>query len=284
MQDQSKETSCSSASQVTELQKELADAKDKLNIITQKFVNSRKERDQAKKESKELQEEIIQLQSNMRHMIPCFSNTSSNFPMMNEIQNITSEFYKCECQDVFFDLLSPELNLDGVVYFFQHILPVVQDHIQKYFLPSNQTILKVACLKTLDGPIMNVLKKVYQQNWKEIQQNCFPESFAKGLMNRIQNTLSIGDEQADVNDAILEFIQKTCEICFQLAVSEPTLVLDNQKVGKSVAFSSFNYESIDGFIKNGDECLIILPAVYKSHLGGEMVIKAHVLPTNYEFP
>jgi hypothetical protein len=38
--------------------------------------------------------------------------------MQNEMANIVSEFYKCDAQDVFFDLLCPELNLDGVVFFF----------------------------------------------------------------------------------------------------------------------------------------------------------------------
>lgn len=39
---------------VTELQKELVDNKDKLKVVTQKFANIRKERDQLKQENKEL--------------------------------------------------------------------------------------------------------------------------------------------------------------------------------------------------------------------------------------
>ena len=46
------------------------------------------------------------------------SNTSQSFPMFNELANVVSELYKCDCADVFFDLLCPELNLDGVVYFY----------------------------------------------------------------------------------------------------------------------------------------------------------------------
>jgi len=44
---------------------------------------------------------------------------------------------------------------------------------------------------------------------------------------------------------------------------------------------------MDGFIKTGDECYIILPAVHKYNQGGglgEVIIKANVLPLNYEFP
>ena len=54
----------------------------------------------------------------MRSMVPCPSNTSQSFPMFGELTNIVSEYYKCDCQDVFFDILSSELNLDGVVYFY----------------------------------------------------------------------------------------------------------------------------------------------------------------------
>ena len=47
----------------SELQKELEDTKDKLKIMTTKFGAARKERDQLKTENKELQDEVIQLQS-----------------------------------------------------------------------------------------------------------------------------------------------------------------------------------------------------------------------------
>ena len=54
----------------------------------------------------------------MRSMVPCPTNTSQSFPMYNELTNIISEFYKVDCVDIFFDVLSSELNLDGVIYFF----------------------------------------------------------------------------------------------------------------------------------------------------------------------
>ena len=49
-------------SNIQDLQKDLADTKEKLKIVTQKFANTRKERDQLKTENKELQDEIIQVQ------------------------------------------------------------------------------------------------------------------------------------------------------------------------------------------------------------------------------
>jgi hypothetical protein len=101
-------------------------------------------------------------------MVPCFSNTSSAFPMQNELQNIASEFYKCDCQDVFFDLLCPELNLDGVVFFFQNTIPLVVENIEKHFQPVEAILKKVSNMQSLDGAIVNVLRKTYQSNWRAI--------------------------------------------------------------------------------------------------------------------
>jgi len=56
--------------------KELADTKESLRAVTQKFATARKERDQLKTENKELQAEVMQLQHSMRQMVPCVSNTS----------------------------------------------------------------------------------------------------------------------------------------------------------------------------------------------------------------
>jgi hypothetical protein len=55
--------------------------------------------------------------------------------MFNELVNKVSEAYKCDCQDVFFDLLCPELNLEGVVYFYKTIFPAVVETTHKHFAP-----------------------------------------------------------------------------------------------------------------------------------------------------
>ena len=87
------------------MEEELKDTKNKLSIITQKFATSKKEVMDLKKENKELFNEIIQLQGNIRQMVPGFSNTGSSFPLFTELLNEVSEFLKCDCQDAFFDLL-----------------------------------------------------------------------------------------------------------------------------------------------------------------------------------
>lgn len=60
----------------------------------------------------------MNLQSNLRQMVAGFSNTSSNFPIHNEIGAKFAEFYKYECLEMFFDILCPELSLKGIIRFY----------------------------------------------------------------------------------------------------------------------------------------------------------------------
>jgi hypothetical protein len=81
--------------------------------------------------------------------------------MFNELNNSVSEFYKCDCQDIFFDVLSTELNLEGVVYFYQNTLGEVVEIIEKHFLPVEMGLLEASCSKRMDLTITNVLRKKY---------------------------------------------------------------------------------------------------------------------------
>lgn len=108
--------------------------------------------------------------------------------------SIVSEFYKCDCQDVFFDLLCPELNLDGVVFFFQNTIPLVVEAIEKHFQPVEIVLKKVSLMQQFDGPIVNVLRKTYQSNWRQIHAACLTPALNETIMQVVQKSLSIGDE------------------------------------------------------------------------------------------
>ena len=141
--------------------------------MTTKFQTTKKELADCKKENKELHSEVMQLQANIRSMVPGFQCTGSSFPLFAELQNEVSEFLKCDSQDCFFDILSPELNLDGVVYFFKHAFGPLQKQVQNYFEPLLSSIEQTACIETTEGPVNNVLKKVYQQNYEKMFDKCF---------------------------------------------------------------------------------------------------------------
>jgi len=48
-----------------------------------------------------------------------------------------------------------------------------------------------------------------------------------------------------------------------MMISDPPLLFDFQKIGHKVNFNQYKQESLDGFIKAGEDCLIILPSVHK---------------------
>jgi hypothetical protein len=258
---------------------------DKLSILSNKLMTTKKEKDQLQKENKELQNDILILQSNIRQMIPGFNNTSGSFPMLNELQNKISEFFKCDCLDIFFDLLSLELNIEGIVFFYKNIFSRVHEMVLNYFDPLDKELKRTMCIDTLWSPIDNVLRKSFQANWKKIYININTnEKPVNDILSYIQSNLKLQDEDPTANKQIIDFIKKTVEILFFCQISDPPLFLDYNSLGQKVGFNS-KFDSVDGFVKQKHECAVILPPVYKGNVNSEnLILKAQVLPLDYEFP
>ena len=115
--------------------------------------------------------------------------------MFNELTNQVSEFYKCDCLDIFFDVLSTELNLEGVVYFYQHTLAQVVEVIERHFTPVEQSLLEASASTRLEPSIANVLRKKYQSNWRKICNKVISKEVCVEVMQRVQNVLAIGDNE-----------------------------------------------------------------------------------------
>lgn len=269
------------------LDNDVDDLREKLNIMTNKFITVRKDKDQLQKENKELQNEILILQSNIRQMIPGFgSNTSGSFPMLNELQNKLSEFFKCDCQDIFFDLLSPELNIDGIVFFFKNCILKIQELVFNYFEPMESLLKKTIGIDSLWTPIDNVLRKSVQSNWRKIFSQMCLDASIQAIVNFIQNNLKLQDEDPRANKIIFDFLKKSCEIYFCCHVSDPQVFIDINSIGQKILFNPIKHDSVDGFIKQKHECVVVLPACYKINASSSenMLFKAQVLPLDYEFP
>lgn len=263
-----------------ELENELNDVKGKLRVITTKFANVRKERDALKKENRLLQNEVLELQSNMRHMVPGYQNVSAAFPMLNEISDITSQFYKCDCQDLFFELLGPELSMDGIVYYFKVSFPRVLELIRGYFSPTEDALKQTAGIDTLEGPIMNVLRKSYQASWKKLYRNSVPQANIQKIVEDIQRVLRLDTCSVECNKQIFEFLNKLAEILFVYYINDPPVKCGIEMIGQQVEFNSILHDAIDGFIRPGDPCVVILPPVAKGT--GELITRAAVLHVDYE--
>ena len=80
----------------------------------------------------------------------------------------------------------------------------------------------------------------------------------------MQAVLAIADnENEEINKQIIDFIRKFGEISLQMIISETPLLVDLRAVGQKVPFNQSRHDSLDGFIKAGDECLVILPPIVK---------------------
>ncbi|CAG9316573.1 unnamed protein product [Blepharisma stoltei] len=257
-------------------EEESKDLKSKLRIMTTKFANVRKERDTLKKENKQLQTEIMELQSHIRHMVPGFQNSSNTFPLLNELGSLTDEFYKCDCQDLFFEVLSPELSIEGIIYFFRTSFSRINDFVNNYFSPTEDQIKRTTGLESLDGPILNVLRKSYQVSWKRLANICFDKVSINRTVEDIQRVLNLGK----CDNQLVKYLKKLEELVFCYYISDPPLTCPWESIGEIIQFNSLLHDAIDGFVRPGDQCYVLLPIIHK--YSGEVVAKAGVLHIDYE--
>jgi len=113
----------------------------------------------------------------------------------------------------------------------------VIEAIEKHFQPVEVVLKKVSNMQSFDGPIVNVLRKTYQSNWRQIQQQCLTNAFNESVMSNIQKALSIGDEQKHMNQAIVDFVRKIGDNAFQMLISDPPIVFDLKRIGEKVQFN-----------------------------------------------
>lgn len=247
-----------------------------VQIITHKFALLRKERDKLKKENKELQQEVINLQNNIKDMIPGFSNTSSSFPMYNEMLNKISELMKCDSNDIFFDVLSSREDLNFVSDFYKTIFIRLHSFIQYYFDEMIQIMCKVLCIDQLFGPLNTILKKSLQANFQMVFEKCFSKDVVLRESNQICDRFKIEEKHL-----VCKYIMKVSEIFLYSFMFDPPFEYILDSIGVIDKYNGLAHDSLDGFIKNKSDCLIVLPFVYKTN--GELVCKATVLPLDYQF-
>ena len=92
---------------------------------------------------------------------------------------------------------------------------------------------------------------------------CLTDHFFSQLANTIQDTLSINDGDQNSTEQVKKFLQKIGELCFKMVISDPPICLDLSSIGQKVRYNQYKYDSVDGFVKADQECLIILPSVHK---------------------
>ena len=262
--------------------------KEQKYIILDKLSTMKKENHRIEQENQMLKQELETLHNNMRLMIPGFSsNTSNSFPMLTELHNKISDYIKISCEDIFFDLLQPNLNMKGVVEFFRTIFLKVSDVVEKYFSPIEKTINNALFIDQIYEPIDNVLRKSYQFNWKyffeDTKKNINYNDIIADICKKLK--LDFIEEKGEEWNMMKDFILKTYEIIFYCYISDPIISIDISQIGKEVKYNSMTHDSLDGFIKSKQISTIILPTFYKGKVStkNSMLVKSQVLAKDYEF-
>ena len=262
--------------------------KEQKYIILDKLSTLKKENHRIEQENQMLKQELETLHNNMRLMIPGFSsNTSNSFPMLTELHNKISDYIKISCEDIFFDLLQPNLNMKGVVEFFRTIFLKVSDVVEKYFNPIEKTINNALFIDQIYEPIDNVLRKSYQFNWKYFFEDTKKNINYNDIITDIYKRLKLDfiEEKGEEWNMMKDFILKTYEIIFYCYISDPIISIDISQIGKEVKYNSMTHDSLDGFIKSKQISTIILPTFYKGKVStkNSMLVKSQVLAKDYEF-
>ena len=172
-------------------------------------------------ENKVLTKEIENLKNNIHEMIPGInSNTSNSFPMLTELQIKINDYIKLLCQDIFFDVLQPNLNLEGVIFFFKTIFIKISEITFNYFSPIENIIKQTLFIDFLYEPIDNVLRKAYQSNWK-IYFNEYQKMINyKNIIIEINKKLNLNSN----NKIIKEFLEETSKIFFLCYICDPQIL------------------------------------------------------------
>ena len=234
-------------------------------------------------ENKVLTKEIENLKNKIHEMIPGInSNTSNSFPMLTELQIKINDYIKLLCQDIFFDVLQPNLNLEGVIFFFKTIFIKISEITFNYFSPIENIIKQTLFIDFLYEPIDNVLRKAYQSNWK-IYFNEYQKMINyKNIIIEINKKLNLNSN----NKIIKEFLEETSKIFFLCYICDPQIIININQIGKEVRFNNMIHDSMDGFIKSKQFSTIILPMFYKGKeaTNESTIIKSQVLGKDYILP
>ena len=187
---------------------ETKELKSKMKVLVGKLAANKKQREGLVKQNESLQQEVLNLQNNLRHMVAGFNNTTSEFPMGNQLAAKIAEFYKYECLDKFFDLLGPEeLTLKGIIYFYLQTFNVAATMVDQYFQPAFAVLRGVGCLESLEGPVMNVLRKAFQTRHKSIITQITKAKILENHSEEIIDALGIScTEREEATEQIKSFL------------------------------------------------------------------------------
>ena len=75
----------------------------------------------------------------------------------------------------------------------------------------------------------------------------------------------------------MKFLKALAELQFIFYLSDPPIIANYKSIGTKVKFNQLQHEPLDGFIKSGEECYVLLPSTHKISIEGTRQTKLFVL-------
>lgn len=72
---------------------------------------------------------------------------------------------------------------------------------------------------------MNVLRKSFQANYKQISQHIFTNDMLIGIVNELQSNISLGNGSSETNQTLVSFLSKLGNLILECTISDPPLGL-----------------------------------------------------------
>lgn len=261
---------------------EVKELRGRLRTMVGKLAAMKKEKEAVARQKEELEREVGSLQVSLRHAVAGFSNSSSSFPMGQELVAKVAEFYKYDCLDTFFDLLAPEeLTLKGIIFFYLQAFTCAAALVDLHFQPALAALMHAGCLSSLDGPVLNVLRKAFQTRHLEILQQLSQQERLSADAEQIIDALGLGGDREEAVSSIAKFLGRLVSIVLECRISDPPFVLEIAGIGKRAEFNSLVHDPFDGFIRGREECFVILPELHRAG-SVEVLTKSLVLHRDYD--
>lgn len=256
-----------------------------IKVTIERLQNARKKNTQLKNRNKELNNELISLQTNIREMFPGYSVSKvTPFPMINDLLVQINTFIESDCLDCYKMLLDQDYTLHDHFFFFRKVFDSSSSLINDYFNPLNLILKHTLQVDQIVGPLDCVLRRSYQVDWEKLLIQIKKNNDYDYVINSIQNELEIENQTQEGYNQMINIFEETTEILFKCFISDPMLAFDINQISKQVVMDSKHHDCFDKkmHIKHNSSCAILIPSVYKIVNDQQVtLINSKVLPLNF---
>ena len=247
---------------------------EELKKITEKLKEEKEKNKILKSENERLFQDIINIKSNIKSLIPSISQSKIYpFPSFEKLIEEIKNYLNINSVKYYQRLVNRKFPLDIIIIHFKYILQKSQDIINSHFSNVDFILNKKFKSPELTKPIYSVLKNAYQVDWKNIYNKISSDEKINKLIQDIKQNIEIKLNKKINNlsnfwsptyiNQLKDYIKITIEILLKCYLNSKKICFDIIKIGRIEKFNSISNESfINDKIFRGSEVIIIFPSFY----------------------